>query len=257
MIAAPVPVVAGQVLVEAGRKRTLAVLVLFGCAIIVSTAFLSFFQLRTEVKFFKDVAMTVIFLFGMVATLVLTSAQLSGEIESRTIYNVLSRPIRRWELVVGKFLGAITAVALSVAPMTGILMFFIITDRGGSVLDALKAAYLLWLAFSVLAAIALGIGSFATSIACVSLTVLAWVVSYLKAAVTTYLALATHSGIAVYAGQAFYYLLPNFENFNTRTAVVHNVFLPWAYVVRSTFYAFGLAVLFLYIGTQIFEEREV
>jgi ABC-2 type transport system permease protein len=249
-------VVARQVVLEASRRRTLPVLVLFGCAVIISSAFLSFFQLGTNVEFFKDVGMTVLFLFGTVATLVLASTQLSGEIETRTIYNVLSKPVRRWELMAGKFLGTVAAIALSIAPMVLILVFFIYTDHGGSLLEAVKAAYLLWLAFAVLSAIALGLASFSTSITCAALTVLAFVVSYLKTAVTAYLSLITHGSIAAYFGQALYYLLPNFENFNTRTAVVHDEFVPWAYLFRTSLYAAVLVVLFLYIGVQVFEERE-
>lgn len=252
----PIAVVARQVLQEAGRRRTLPVLVLFGCGVIISSAFLSFFQLGVEIKFFKDVAMTVIFLFGTTATLILVSTQLSGEIESRTIYNVLSKPIRRWELVVGKFAGAIVAIALSVAPMVGILAFFIHTDRGGSILEAVKASYLLWLAFAVLSAIALAIASFSTSIVAASLSVLLFVVSYLKGAVTTYLALLTSSRTVAWIGQVLYYLLPNFENFNTRTAVVHDRIVPWAYLGRTSLYALVLTAFFLYLGVQVFEERE-
>lgn len=256
MIRSPLAVVARQVMTEAGRRRTLPVLVFFGCAIIISTAFMSFFSLRVEVKFFKDVAITVIFLFGMVATLILVSTQLSGEIESRTIYNVLSKPVRRWELVVGKFAGTIVAIAGAVAPMVGILIFFIIVDRGGSWLEALKASYLLWLGFAVLSAAALGIASFSGTIVTVALTVLLFVVSYLKGAVTAYLALVSNSELPATLGQALYYLLPNFENFNVRTAVVHDRILPWTYVGRTSLYALALTVFFLYLGVQVFEERE-
>jgi len=252
----PIAVVAQQVMKEAGRRRTLPVLVFFGCAVILSTAFLSFFSLGVEIKFFKDVAITVIFLFGMMATLILVSTQLSGEIESRTIYNVLSKPIRRWELLVGKYVGTITAAALAVAPMVAILAFFIVVDRGGSALEAAKASYLLWLAFAVLSAVALGIASFSSTIVTAALTVLLFVVSYLKGAVTTYLALLSQSSIIGYLGQALYYFLPNFENFNTRTAVVHDRVLPWGYLGRTSLYAIALAVFFLYLGVQIFEERE-
>jgi ABC-2 type transport system permease protein len=252
----PIAVIAQRVLVEAGRRRTLPVLVFFGCGVILSSAFLSFFQLGVEIKFFKDVAMTVIFLFGTVAALVLVSTQLSGEIETRTIYNVLSKPIRRWELVVGKYVGTIVAVALAIAPMVAILVFFIYTDRGGSMIEAVKAAYLIWLAFSVLCAVALGIASFSTSIVCAALTVLVFVVSYLKGAVTTYLALVTNNALVTTIGQGLYYLLPNFENFNVRTAVVHDRIVPWEYLGRSTLYALMLVVLFLYLGVQVFEERE-
>ncbi len=256
MTPSPIAVIARQVMKEAARRRTLPVLVFFGCGVILSTAFLSFFQLGVEIKFFKDVAMTIIFLFGTMATLILASTQLSGEIESRTIYNVLSKPVRRWELVVGKFIGAIIAIALSIAPMVAILIFFIYTDRGGSILEAVKASYLLWLAFAVLSAVTLGIASFSSSIVAAALTVLVFVVSYLKSAVTSYIALVSRSGIAVFLGQALYYLMPNFENFNTRTAIVHDRIIPWVYLERTSLYALALTALFLYLSVQIFEERE-
>lgn len=256
MTASPAFVIAGQVMRDAWRRRTLPALALFGCGIIISTAFLSFFQLRMEVKFFKDVAISVIFLFGALATLILASTQLSGEIESRTIYNLLSKPVRRFELMLGKFAGAVAAIALAVAPMVGILVFFMYVDQGGAILEALKAGYLLWLAFVVLSSIALAIASFSSSVVCAALSVLVFVASYLKGAVTVYAGLASNSNLAAGAAQAFYYLLPNFENFNVRTAVVHDTVVPWAYLARTTVYAATLAAFFLYLGTQIFEERE-
>ncbi|HLY24067.1 MAG TPA: ABC transporter permease subunit [bacterium] len=248
--------VAAQVMREAWRRRTLPVLALFGCGIIISSAFLSFFQLGVEIKFFKDVAITVIFLFGAMVTVVLVSTQLSGEIESRTIYNVLSKPVRRVELVLGKFAGSIAATALAVAPMVAILVFFIHVDQGGGMFEAVKAGYLLWLSFVVLSAIAFAIASFSGSVACAALTILVLVLSYLKSAVTTYIALVSHSRVATDVGQAFYYLLPNFENFNVRTAVVHNTVVPWPYLFRTSLYATALVAFFLYIGVQVFQERE-
>jgi Cu-processing system permease protein len=248
--------IAAQVMREAWRRRTLPVLALFGCGIIISSAFLSFFQLGVEIKFFKDVAITVIFLFGAMVTLLLVSTQLSGEIESRTIYNVLSKPVRRVELVLGKFGGSIAATALAVAPMVGILVFFIHVDQGGSTFEAVKAGYMLWLSFVVLSAIALAIASFSGSVVCAALTVLVLVLSYLKSAVTTYIALVSNSPVAAGIGQALYYLLPNFENFNVRTAVVHNAPVPWPYLFRTSLYAAALVAFFLYLSVQVFQERE-
>lgn len=256
MTASPVVVIARQVLREAWRRRTLPVLALFGCGIITATAFLSFFQLGTEIKFFKDVAIAVIFLFGAMATLVLVSTQLPGEIESRTIYNVLSKPIHRYQLVLGKFAGSIAAIGIAVAPMVAILMFFIGIDQGGSLLEAVKAGYMLWLSFVVLSAVALVIASFSSSIVCAALSVLVYVASYLKSAVIAYAGMITYSRLAGGAAQMFYYLLPNFENFNVRMAVVHNSVVPWEYLLRTTLYAAALSAFFLYLGTQVFEERE-
>jgi len=256
MTPAVVRVIARQVMREAWRRRTLPVLALFGCGVIIASAFLSFFQLGMEIKFFKDVAMTVMFLFGAMATLVLVSTQLSGEIESRTIYNVLSKPVRRYELVLGKFAGSVAAIALAIAPMIGILMFFIYIDHDGTLLEAAKAGYLLWLSFVVLSAVALAIASFSSSVVCAALSVLVYVASYLKNAVLAYAGMVTYSKLASGAAQAFYYLLPNFENFNARLAVVHDLVVPWTYLFRTTLYATALCAFFLYVGTQVFEERE-
>jgi ABC-type transport system involved in multi-copper enzyme maturation permease subunit len=256
MTSAPVVVIARHVIREAWRRRTLPVLALFGCGLLIGSAFLSFFQLGMEIKFFKDMAMTVIALFGAVATVILVSPQLAGEIESRTIYNVLSKPIRRVEIVLGKFAGSVAVIALAITPMFGILVFFMHTDQGGSVLNALKAGYLLWLSFVVLSAVAFAIASFSSSVVCAALSVLVYIASYLKSAVITYAGLLTFSKLAAGAAQAFYYLLPNFENFNARMAVVHNEPVPWDYLMRTSLYAAALAGLYLYVGTQVFGERE-
>jgi hypothetical protein len=140
--------------------------------------------------------------------------------------------------------------------MVGILMFFMHVDQGGSLLEALKGGFMLWLSFVVLSAVALAIASFSGSIVCGAVSVLVYVASYLKSAVIAYAGLVTNSRLAGDAAQAFYYLLPNFENFNVRTAVVHNGLVPWAYLFRTTMYAAALSMFFLYLGTQVFEERE-
>jgi len=56
----------------------------------------------------------------------------------------------------------VVAIGIAVAPMVGILMFFMYVDQGGSLLEAAKAGYMLWLSFVVLSAVALAIASFST-----------------------------------------------------------------------------------------------
>ena len=238
-MSSPVVVIAQQAMREASRRRTLPAASDLRLRIILSLArSLSIFSSSaSRSSSSRTSRWTVIFLFGTVATLVIVSTQLSGEIESRTIYNVLSKPIRRWELVLGKFAGTRHGHRhrdRADGRHLGVL------HRDGSrrirARNAVKGAYLLWLAFTVLSAVALGIASVArTSTVTAAADDCSYLlVSYLKGAVTTYLDLLSAHPAVAYFGQALYYLLPNFENFNTRTAVVHDEFVPWAYLIRTT-----------------------
>jgi ABC-type transport system involved in multi-copper enzyme maturation permease subunit len=97
-------------------------LLLLGAAILTVFALLPFFTLGEDTKMYKSVGLDVILLVVLLATLFATSKSIFEEIEDRTMLTLMSKPLRRWEVMLGKYLGIITAALTAVAILGGILV---------------------------------------------------------------------------------------------------------------------------------------
>ena len=101
--------IAKGVLVESTRRRELYVIVLMACLLIGFVMTLDFFGLEGLTKFHREVALKVMGVSTALAVIVLAARQLPREIENRTIYPLLARPISRLDFLLGKLLGVLLA----------------------------------------------------------------------------------------------------------------------------------------------------
>src|SRR5687768_5217592 len=92
-----------------------SLLLALGAAILVLFAFLPFFTLGQDTVMFKAVGLDVILLLVLVSTLFATSKSIFDEIEDRTMLTLMSKPVQRWEVMIGKYLGIIASALLAVA----------------------------------------------------------------------------------------------------------------------------------------------
>jgi len=99
-----------------------SLLLAFGAAIIIIFGLLPFFTLGEDTVMFKSVASDVILLFVLIATLFATSKSIFEEIEDRTMLTLMSKPVSRMEVLVGKYLGIICSSLLAIAILGTILM---------------------------------------------------------------------------------------------------------------------------------------
>lgn len=86
-----------------------------GALILGVFALLPFFTLGEDIIMFKAVGLDIILLLVLISTLFATSKSIYEEIEDRTMLTLMSKPVRRWEVLVGKYLGIISAALLAVA----------------------------------------------------------------------------------------------------------------------------------------------
>src|SRR5439155_23017290 len=97
-------------------------LLALGAAILCVFGLLPFFTLGEDTLMFKSVGLDVILLLVLIVTLFATSRSIFDEIEDRTMLTLMSKPVRRWEVLVGKYLGIIASSALAIAVLGGILI---------------------------------------------------------------------------------------------------------------------------------------
>jgi ABC-type Na+ efflux pump permease subunit len=100
---------------EAIFQPIFTLMILFGAVTLAVFGALPFFTFGEDTLMFKRVAMDVVLLFVLVPTLFVTSRSIFEEIEDRTMLTLMSKPVKRWEVMVGKYLGILAAAALGLA----------------------------------------------------------------------------------------------------------------------------------------------
>ena len=126
---------------EAVRDRVLYLIVVFAVVLIAASTLLSLLTVGSEEKIIKDFSLSMITLFGTATALFIGIGLVYKEIEKRTVYTLLSKPIRRGEFILGKYLGLCLTLAVNLAVMAG--AFFILLALRGFSADGMWTALLL------------------------------------------------------------------------------------------------------------------
>lgn len=106
---------------EAVSQPIYSLLIGLGAAILVIFAVLPFFTFGEDTVMFMSVGLDVILLLVLIATLFATSKSIFDEIEDRTMLTLMSKPVQRWEVLVGKYIGIILAALLAIVLLGGVL----------------------------------------------------------------------------------------------------------------------------------------
>src|SRR5687768_8389724 len=86
-----------------------------GSAILVIFGMLPFFTLGEDTRMYVSVGLDIILLFVLISTLFATSKSIFEEIEDRTMLTLMSKPVKKWEVILGKYLGIVAAALLACA----------------------------------------------------------------------------------------------------------------------------------------------
>src|SRR5204862_3350279 len=115
-------VIARNTFGDALRKRVLLIFLLLAFVMLTLALLLNYFTAREQSEIFKSTQLVIILIFGALIAITTAVFLIPNEIERRTIYSVLSKPIQRWEFFLGKFLGGALTVGFMVGLMSLALM---------------------------------------------------------------------------------------------------------------------------------------
>jgi len=240
---------------EAIRNRILYLLLVFALALILCAQALSLTTVGSEEKIIKDFGLATIDLFGVLTAVLLGIGLVSREIERRTVYVLLAKPIHRSEFVLGKYVGLVLTLLVNTVVM-GACFFGVLVARGLADPAILLALFLLFLQFLLVTALAILFSCLSNPIVSCILTLALYVVGHLLWSFDLLKARMT-SGAGRALCSALYYVLPNLGNFDVKGQVVHGIPVPAAAVGSAVLYAavYGAAVLLL--ACAVFQRKEL
>jgi ABC-type transport system involved in multi-copper enzyme maturation permease subunit len=243
---------------EAVRDRVLYNLIAF--AVLLSGAAILVGQISIEIEKLVviNLGLTAVSLFGVVIAIFIGIGLVSKEIEKRTLYTVLSRPVRRWEFIVGKFLGlAGTLVVNAFFMAIGVFAALLYVAHKFEAPDGwvLVALYFIILQFLVICSLALLFSSFSSPLLSAVFAFSLFVIGTFSEDLRNFAGMAT--GLAKWLVTAVAYLVPNFSALNVISSVAHGQPVSGQLVVYNTLYAVLYATMALSGAILIFQRRNL
>jgi ABC-type transport system involved in multi-copper enzyme maturation permease subunit len=244
---------------EAVRDRVLYNLVLFallmiGAAILVGGVSIGIVQLVII-----NLGLSSISIFGLVMAIFIGVGLVYKEIEKRTLYSLLAKPIRRWQFLVGKYAGLLLTLVVNTAFMTlGLAAAFFYV--GGRIeranLSILIAIYFILLELAMVTALAMFFSCFSSPMLSTLFTLAIYITGVFADDIHG-LGYFTKSPAVLAVTRAIYYLVPNFHNFNAIATAAHGDPIPFALIWQNSLYAALYILLLLIASSAVFSRRNL
>ena len=243
---------------EAVRDRVLYNLIFFVLLLVASAPLFSQISIGLEKLILVNVGLSSISLFGAIIAILIGIGLVSKEIEKKTLYTILSRPVRRWEFIVGKYFGLLLTLVVNTAFMTlGLYVALLITDRGLHGADALllAAIYCIVLQFMMMVALTLLFSSFSTPIFSAIFAFALFIIGTFAEDLKNFAAMA--HGITRWFSTGVAYLVPNFATLNIISQAAHEQPVSASLIVFNTLYAVLYSGAVTAAAVLIFERRNL
>ena len=241
---------------ETVRDKVLYNLVLFALLMIGSSYVLGAISVYQEIKIIKDLGLASISIFGMVIAIFIGIGLVSKEMDRRTLYTVLTKPLTRAQFLLGKYLGLCVTLLVNVLVMTAGLYLLLLLMKHPFDPELLKAIYLIYLKLVVLVGVAILFSTFTSSVLAGILTGFVYVTGYFSSDLKN-LESIVEPGLLPQLTRAIYYLLPNFKNFDVKAAVVAGDPVTWSQLSWVTLYAVVYTAVLLTASCWIFRQRNL
>lgn len=243
---------------EAVRDRVLYNLILFALLLVATAPLFGEISIGVERLILVNVGLSAISLFGIVIAIFIGIGLVSKEIEKKTLYTILSRPVRRWEFIAGKFMGLLMTLTVNAMFMAiGFYLALLVVSRGLTQDDAglLLAIYFIILEFFVMTAITLLFSTFSSPIFAAIFAFALFVIGTFAEDLRNFAAL-TH-GLIRWLATGVAYLVPNFASLNVVTQAAHSQFPGGKLVLLNTVYALLYSAAATAAAVLIFERRNL
>lgn len=240
---------------ESRRNRVTVVVYLFAFIMIFSATFALELTVSTFERVMTDMGLGVMSLICVGLTIFLGSGLLPKEIERRTIFMVLARPVSRSAFVVGRLIGNVLTVWFIALVMGGLFVAQILfegTAVTGAHLVAMGGLFLeVVMLTSISFAFAAASSQFVTAVSTVGLYFIGHMASDLYK-----LAQRSEAGLLRYGGKALYYLLPNLERVDFKARATYLDPTSASEFLGAAGYALGYSAVLIVVACFLFERRD-
>ena len=241
---------------EARRNRTTMAVVLFALVIVITSFVFQEVTTTALDRIVRDVALAAIHVFGLILAVILGVSVVSREIERRTVYMIVSKPVRRSDYVLGKLLGIGLTLFVTLALMTA--AFLAQQALYGAPIKPvlIQACWLIFLELMVIASFSVFASTIVSPIMSGFMSVGLFLIGQLSS--DLYI-IGTQSRSAAYgaAMKALFFVLPNFDRLNLKTSASILQDVSAIQVLSASAYASCYVACFALAAVAVFNRRDL
>lgn len=240
---------------EAIRNKLLYTLLFFAIALILSGVLLSTLSYVESQRILQDVGLAAIRLFGVAIAISVGVGLIHKEVDRRTVYTILSKPVSRAEFLLGKYVGLVLTIWMQMAIMIAVFLL-VAWSVGAPVGEAHAAAFLLsGVELAVVVAIATLYSAFTTPMLAAFFSTGLWFVGHLTRDLRDLGAAADLESVRRVTA-LLHRVLPDLESFNLTTQAAHGLPVAAGDVWLPVVYGVGWAMILLVLAVGLFERRD-
>lgn len=248
---------------ESVRDKILYNLLFFALLLITASILFATLTVGEQSKIIIDMGLASINIFGVLISIFLGIGLISKEIEKRTIYTIIAKPVHRYQFLTGKYLGLLLTVIVNTVIMSIglylVIMFHEFKWGHGIInvnVEIWKAIYLMFIEFMVITAIAILFSTFLSSSTLSAIFVIAaYIIGHLTEDIKLMGDKVANLPLKVVIN-FFYYFLPNLDNFNVKGRVVYGLEVSPYYIFSVTLYGLLYITCILLFAGIIFQKRD-
>jgi len=246
---------------EALRNRAFVGLVVFAIAfILLSMALSEMAVVGQEARVVQSFGFFAISLVGALTAIIMGAMLVYKEVERKTIYTIVSKPIHRYEFIIGKHMGLVGILVVQLVILA--LVWTVVTRlQGGDVgLEHTKALVLILVEVALVASVAVMFSAFSspvlTGLFSLGVFMTGRLVPLLEEMLGSTRGLFVENGLARMVGETAVNVLPDLSVFNVSQQVLLGVPVHMGYIGEACVYACAYGVIFLAIAIWAFERRD-
>jgi len=241
---------------EAVRDKILYSILFFAIGVIALSLVMQEITVGDRDKVVRSVAQGSIAAFGSIISMFLGISLVWKEVERKTVYTILSKPISRWMFVLGKYLGMMMTLTVVVVVMVLVYTVLLSIQQTVPPVIVYVSAFMLIVELMLLTSWATLFSTYSAPTTAAAFTLAIFAIGHLADDIWLYgNQLENPAGQSV--ARVLYWLLPNFEMFNIRDYAVHELPIPWDQVVGGSVYGLFYTAAVLGLAMVVFERRDL
>lgn len=247
-------------LMEQVRRQVHLITLFLGVILLMLPAYVNSFSLGLSSfeRVSKDFGLTLINFYAVAMAIYLGVTAVSSDVERRTLYPLLARPIPRWAYLMGKFVGVMVVLLGSVLVLSSCLMLSIAALSKFADLELLVVALCYGLEAAVLASACIFFSTFSSPPLAGVLGVFLYFVGGLSTSFINFFLIEDRgSPAAATLARGLKMVMPHFDLFRVKNAVVYTLPLTGTYLAAITVYGLAWMLLFVLLAERFFARKDL
>ena len=240
---------------ESIRNRVLLNILIFALGLILLSAAVGEWSMGEQARVIKDLGLSAMSVFGLLIAIFIGIRLMVQEMEQRTIYIIASKPIHRWEILVGKYLGLAVTLMVNVILMSLALLGMNVLIEGMPDLSLLPAILLIMIEILVIVAFSLFFSTLMNPQLSAIATMTIYIIGHLTNFFYDYVQVYPDKGFH-WLFKALYYSMPNLEKLNLKLVVVEHIPQPPFTVALSALYGLCWVAGLLIVTILVFNRKD-